>query len=505
MVYYSGPKRGRRAQQTSGNASFSSLSSELQLQIAESLDDDDLLSIRLVCQTWTPIGASMIVKLRNHLYISPRTLQTALEICTHPLFGQAIETITLLDHTNWADVETANGQSLHVRYMDESSYPKAVRSLVCPWTVIVPHMASVTSREAVSRDDTREGPFLAADLVTLLLKTLARMPKLKGFRLLAESSTETGFNARARRRYEPVGDIKDRISTSSLFTRLLLSRQSTTSLELGAEVLCIGTLSQLKPELQICTASYLGPLVQRQAREPLNEIAVQSLSNVVSLRMHFDCGWNKQPTPWHHYCDGLLRYTKALQSLHLDFKVNRAIKRASQNEEIVLKYLLEGRTLPSLHKLELGLQCKTASSDACSSMLERPERPSCQNFDICGFLERHHTTLTTIKISNVIFISDGQGAFPTTLKAIELLKQFEELASVEWTVAAYRHDPRCTCEDGDAMVACKMQCGQFHWKGHDSTPDNSLDQFELLAQMVGIELEEGRKAWDFGKAVIQVG
>lgn len=532
MVFYQARRSERRTMDE--KTTILDLSNEMLLSVLESVAVPDLLKLRQTCKRVARVSNTSLQERVKTLCIhsSVKSLRTAIEICKHPVFSVGVEEVVILGKTDRRALDKrfpgyieSTEQTLEVRsewvlhdrfnpwpcrYPQETSEVHATTASAAPAheTAMARSSATPLGPLGVPRLTFREAykPLVAAleTLPKLSALTYAEAVRGAGFNQVSQAA----MNAHAHKYSTPVPthhmQESDCCASSGLFDGL---RQ----------------LSDAEVVFGLMFDSGLHFTTVRFQAEPLV---------VDSLMRHQDL-----------ICRGIRPIPDVLTRLHVSLSFSELVpfnarhmlfgnafligQETLQHLSIVLepdvgKRVRSGNTLSGFLPAQLWSSLKSfefiqGSSERLrrrnsSAKALRTVRPTVQGFDILAFLDSHSKTLTSVRISNVLFDSrpfniNYAGSFyhapVRSIKvALERMRQAVELTDFVWEVNRFTHDPRCPNDDDQPVQDCAMyDCGLYSTS--TTFGDVLLRDLEELAAQVGVHLDVSSQSWDFGEAFMR--
>jgi len=498
MVFHQTSKHKRHGRKSKTKTGITDIPDDLKLLIFNHLPTPDILRLRLAHPSFTPACTTELNTRLQRVYIHPATssLRAAVDICDHPILGQAIEEVVLLGEVLWRDIERVYPS---VRSADEQNYSRdpGHKCRFRPWPYTCPPPKGTVTGSTNYGRSTFAHSVTFEDAYRPLINGLAKLPCLRKI-TFAEYVDMPGFNAVTEavitahaRKISEVPPPRAKMAQSDIDSLGMVGRVTRWS---DAGVF-FGLLTHSKLNFSQAALTVELPFVSEWDMKLSNSPErQQKLAYLTHLELHLDRGWCQ--TVWHGLCRTVLLSAVELEHLRVCFRPNTSIKRVKS--ESALAYILRDDTespqerLPQLKTLEL---ISLEPEDGI-----RAPRAPCHSLDIPTFLLERADTLERITFTNMLFAASSANysavlSVGTTLEAVLACKKLKDIV---WTVDRFAHDSRCKRQDDQSMVGCKFDCGVYSGIAHRMA---KLEDVEALAAELDVQLVKTGRFWDFGEYV----
>lgn len=484
MVFHDNKKRRQRHANIAKPASaitIQDLPDELLLKILDNTPIRDLLKCRQTSRVLVPASTSLLRSRLKVLYVHPTapSLRTAIELCRSDLCTE-IEEVALLGKVPWPEI-LKYARDPRAETERARRERRTAISDYLPWTAEMPKSklkgitsAISTDQRAVRSDRPGFSGRSFAKTYVQLLDALTNLPKARKLSFRS-SCVSPAFNM---------------ISRSQIESHTLKSCQlGPQASRLGLGVQVSGKKKKdASEDRPFSDADAIFALLD-SAPIPYTELVVtdemryvseyfrslspggsvfpdrlrHKVSKLTSVEFHVTTGWLF--TEWQRTCYAILaQCAPQLQSLTLRFQHNAAMRTAQGDKS--LSTVIRDLNFPQLQKLKLVALLPTPEDD-------RNWRPVCHMYSLAQFVENHRSSLTSIRLENVLFgmPCDGSTLLEQMRSILAMRRRLEAaeggdhdpalLIDVTWVVNRYARDPRCNKEDTGAGHNCKHDCGFF--------------------------------------------
>ena len=508
-------KRGQRTANVADTAkTVGDLPDELLLKIMGDTATGDLLKFRQTSRVLVAASTTLLRSRLKVLYVHPTatSLRTTIEICYSDLATE-IEEIALLGKVPWQEIlkNDRDTRAEPERTRRESGLAKLE---YLPWPARMPKLklsdAATGTEYRMPKSEFPRCKF--AEQYEQLLDALAHLPNarklsfrssctLPGFNMISQSQIDSHTTKSCRpqcqqsklSREEQIYDQKKKkpvpqvqlFSDADAIVALLDSMPVPfTALVVTDEIRYISEHSRS-----------LSPDGYSFASRLRNKI-----SNLISVEFHVTTGW--QFTEWQRACHAMLALcAPQLQSLTLRFQHNAAVR--TVQGETSLSTVIRDLKFPRLERLELAALLPAREDD-------KNWRPVCHMYNFAQFVENHRSSLSAIRLENVIFGMSYHG--PLLLEQTRAILATRRLAGarengdqvagspidVTWLINHYTRDPRCKKEDTGAGHNCRHTCWLYAPSSYGGS--TGCVAFRELAQELGATLDEEVQVWTFRSA-----